>query len=139
MSDQTEFALDFDLPFPPKKVWRALTEPALMAKWIMPTDLVEAKVGEKFKFTSGYSSQWWDGIVHCEVKALELHKRIQYTWAGGPLDTVVTWTLSETASGTRLHLEQSGFKPGDKQAFGGAKQGWASKIETLTKTLEELS
>ena len=71
----------------------------------------------------------WDGVVHCEVQEIELHKRLRYSWRGGPLDTVVTWTLRETSSGgTVLRLEQSGFRPSDGQAvfFDGARQGWQS-------------
>lgn len=141
MSETKSFALDFDLPFPPKKVWRALTEPALMAKWIMPNNLKDApKLGDSFQFKfDGPANEWWDGITHCEVQALELHKRIQYTWRGGPLDTVVEWTLFETPDGTRLHLVHSGFKPTDGHAQGGAEMGWKQKSKTLAKILGELS
>jgi hypothetical protein len=58
---------------------------------------------------------------------MEQHKRLRYSWRGGPLDTVVTWTLEETPSGgTLLRLEQSGFRPGDGQDvfFEGARKGW---------------
>jgi uncharacterized protein YndB with AHSA1/START domain len=40
------------------------------------------------------------------------------------LDTVVTFTLTPTASGTRLSLVHSGLKPDQKKNFGGALYGW---------------
>ena len=116
----------FDLPHPPAKVWRALTEPALLAQWLMKTDL-EPVSGKSFTFRSD-PTPWWDGIVNCEVLAVEPMKRIQYSWRSGSppegLDTVVTWTLTPIPSGTRLELEHGGFRPADGQAFQGASHGW---------------
>ena len=145
MKDQTEkhtISMEFDLPHPPAKVWRALTEPELLAKWIMANDM-RPEVGQNFTFRME-PSPWWDGIVNCEVLDVELHKRIQYTWCGGPanapLDTVVTFTLTPTPSGgTKLALEHSGFVPSNKFAFEGASAGWAIKIgEQLVKVLAGL-
>jgi uncharacterized protein YndB with AHSA1/START domain len=124
----TTLTLEYELPHPPRKVWRALTEPKLLARWLMETDLETAAVGRTFKLR-GEATQWWDGVVHCEVREMELHKRIAYTWKGGSgaaaLDTVVTWTLTETKSGgTLLKLEQAGFSPKNAFAAEGAKQGW---------------
>jgi len=121
-------SMEFDLPHAPAKVWRALTEPALLAKWLMPTDM-QLLVGKAFTFKSpAPPSASWDGIVGCEMQEIEPHKRLRYSWAGGGLDsTVVTWTLTPTESGgTLLRLEHSGFRPGKGEArfFEGAKQGW---------------
>lgn len=122
---QTEaIAFEFDLPHPPEKVWRALTEPALLAEWLLP--VVEGKLesGTAFVFqTQPYPG--WDGTVHCRMLEIELHKKLSYTWVGGEmLDTVVTFALTATAAGTRVLLVQSGFKPEQKQNFGGARYGW---------------
>ncbi len=38
-----------DLPHPPEKVWRALTQSALIEDWLMPNDF-EPRVGHKFNF-----------------------------------------------------------------------------------------
>ncbi len=83
---------------------------------------------------------WWDGIVHCEVLEMDLHKRLRYSWRAGPLDTVVTWTLTPTPSGgTRLALEHSGFLRDNPSAFEGASKGWQRMvgerlIEVLART-----
>lgn len=118
--------MHFDLPHPPEKVWRALTEPGLLARWLMKTDF-EPTAGKAFSFRSD-PTPWWDGIVNCEVLSVEPMKRIRYTWKSGSppsgLDTVVTWTLTPTGVGTRLELEHSGFRPADSQAFEGASRGW---------------
>jgi len=135
-------ALEYDLPHAPAKVWRALTEPALLAKWLMANDL-KPTAGHKFRFTQE-PTQWWDGIVNCEVLEVELHKRLRYSWRSGPpspLDTVVTWTLTPTPSGgTRLALEHSGFLPTDKFAADGASKGWQRMVrEGLPKVLAGLN
>jgi uncharacterized protein YndB with AHSA1/START domain len=124
--DTQSISMELDLPQSPAKVWRALTEPALLAKWLMATDL-ETVVGKAFTFQAPSSPQW-DGKVHCKMQEVELHKRIRYTWAGGGLEgTVVTWTLTPTESGgTLLRLDHSGFRTakGEARFFEGAKQGW---------------
>jgi uncharacterized protein YndB with AHSA1/START domain len=128
----------YDFPYPPAKVWRALTDPKLLAQWLMSTDM-RAQVGSNFTFRSE-PTQWWDGIVHCEMLELEREKRLSYTWRSGPesspLDTVVTWTLTPTANGTRLSLEHTGFVPGNKFAFQGAEKGWQRMVgERLREVL----
>ena len=64
--------------------------------------------------------------MNCRVLEIDAHKRLSYAWVVGDmaLNTVVTFTLTPTASGTRLSLVQSGFKPEQKQYFGGARYGW---------------
>jgi len=118
-------SFEFDLHHSPEKVWRALTEPALLAEWLLP--VVEGKLdpGAAFTFkTQPYPG--WDGTVSCRVVELEAHKKLSYSWVVGDmgLNTVVTFTLTPTASGTLLSLVQSGFKPEQKQNFGGARYGW---------------
>jgi uncharacterized protein YndB with AHSA1/START domain len=124
-NDTRSIMMEFDLPHPPAKVWRALTEPELLAKWLMATDMKLA-VGQSFTFKMP-PTQGWDGVVSCEMKENELHKRLRYSWGSLGLDTVVTWTLAPTSKGgTLLRLEQSGFPTGKTQLpyFEGAKMGW---------------
>ena len=118
-------ALDFDLPHPPAKVWRALTEPALLAEWLLPAFGLQLQPGAAFTLkTQPYPG--WDGTVHCRFVEIEPQRTFSYTWVVGDMeiDTVVTFTLTPTETGTRLSLVQSGFKPEQKQNFGGARYGW---------------
>jgi uncharacterized protein YndB with AHSA1/START domain len=145
MNDRSEtqsVALEYDLPHAPAKVWRALTEPALLARWLMATDL-RLLIGQAFTFKME-PTQGWDGVVNCEVLEIDPHKRLRYSWRGGPessrIDTVVTWTLTPTPSGgTRLAFEQSGFPPRNKLAFDGARRGWQHMVgERLVQVLASL-
>jgi uncharacterized protein YndB with AHSA1/START domain len=145
VADTQTISMEFDLPHPPAKVWRALTEPELVGRWLMKTDL-QPIVGKNFTFKMqlppGAPLQGWDGIVNCEVTEIEPQKRIGYTWRGGGLDTVVTWTLAPTPNGgTALRLEHSGFRldKGERRFFEGAKMGWQNMAgkrlpEVLTTT-----
>jgi uncharacterized protein YndB with AHSA1/START domain len=122
---QTEsISFEFDLPHSPEKVWRALTDPVLLAEWLLPVFDLKLEPGATFTLkTQPYPG--WDGIVNCRILEIEAQKKISYTWVVGfGLDTVVTFTLTPTPSGTHLSLVQSGFKPDQKKNFGGARYGW---------------
>jgi uncharacterized protein YndB with AHSA1/START domain len=122
---QTEsIAFEFDLHHPAEKVWRALTDPVLLSEWLLPVVELTLEPGAALTFkTQPYPG--WDGIVNGRILEIETHRKLSYTWVVGfGLDTVVTFTLTPTASGTRLSLVQSGFKPDQKQNFGGARYGW---------------
>ena len=123
---QTEsISFEFDLPHSPEKVWRALTDPVLLTEWLLAVVDLALEPGVAFTFkTQPYPG--WDGIVHCRILEIEAQRKLSYTWVVGDmaLDTVVTFTLTPTASGTHLSLVQSGFKPDQKQNFGGARYGW---------------
>ena len=136
-AETQSISLQVDLPHPPAKVWRALTESALLASWLMANDL-RPVVGHSFTFKAE-PTPWWDGMVYCEVLEVDPLKRLRYSWRGGSLDTVVTWTLMPTPSGgTRLALEQSGFLPADAFAFDGAKKGWQRMVgESLRDVLAQ--
>lgn len=127
-------SFDFDLPHSPEKVWRALTDPALLAEWLLPVFDLKLEPGAEFMFkTQPYPG--WDGTVQCRFLEIEAQRRLRYTWSVPFLDTVVTFTLTPTVSGTRLSLVQSGFKPDQKREFGGARYGWKMMGERLTALL----
>ena len=121
---QTEsISFEFDLHHLPEKVWRAITDPVLLTEWLLP--VVELKLDPRAAFT--FKTQpypGWAGTVNCRMLEIEAHRTLRYTWAVPFLDTVVTFTLTPTASGTRLSLVQSGFKPNQKRESGGARYGW---------------
>ena len=116
-------SLEFELSHPPRKVWRALTEPALLAEWLLPVVGLALERGAEFSFRAP-PQPGWDGVVGCRFVEIEAERKLAYTWRSGDVDTVVTFTLTPTASGTRLSLEQSGFAPTQKREFGGARHGW---------------
>ena len=107
----------------PEKVWRALTDPVLLAEWLLPVVDLNLEPGAAFTFKA-QPQPGWDGIVNCRFLETEPQRKLSYTWVVGDMDTVVTFTLTPTASGTRLSLVQSGFKPDQKHNFAGARYGW---------------
>lgn len=124
-SSQTETIwFEIDLQHSPAKVWRALTDPALLSEWLLPVIGLKLERGATFSLKT-QPHPGWDGVVNCKVLEVEPQKKISYTWVvGAMLDTVVTFTLTPTESGTRLSIVHSGFKPEQKQNFGGARYGW---------------
>lgn len=94
---------------PPEEVWRALTDSALIAEWLMPNDFV-AKVGHRFTMHT-QPRPGFDGVVHAEVRELDPPRRMRWGWKGGPLDTEVVFQLEALdAGGTRLTLRHIGFQ-----------------------------
>lgn len=128
-----------ELPFPPEKIWRALTQPHLIEEWLMKNDF-KPVVGHRFQFRGE-----WGGVLDCEVRAIELHKTLSYTWdfahddAAYALKSVVTFTLTPTSTGTHLRMEQSGFRQHQKQAYHGAKAGWQQFVTNLEQVLARLA
>jgi uncharacterized protein YndB with AHSA1/START domain len=131
-------SFEFDLRHPPEKVWRALTDPVLLAEWLLPVVGLKLDPGEAFAFKT-QPHPGWDGTVSCRMLEIEAQRKLSYTWGIPGLDTVVTFTLTPTASGTRLSLVQSGFKPDQKQAFGGARYGWNMMGSKLVELLTRLA
>jgi uncharacterized protein YndB with AHSA1/START domain len=122
-SQSESISFEFDLKHGPQKVWRALTDPVLLAEWLLPVIDLKLEPGAAFTFKTE-PKPGWDGSVNCRFVEIETHRKLSYTWRVGGMDTVVDFTLTPTASGTRLSLVQSGFKPDQKQNFGGARYGW---------------
>lgn len=123
---------DAFLPHPPAAVWRALTEPALLARWLMPNDFA-ARVGHRFTFrTTPALGAGFDGVVHCEVLDLQPEALLKISWRGGPgLDTTVTWRLVPEGRGTRLFLTHDGFDeadPSHRLTMGILGGGWMGHL-----------
>ena len=128
-------AVEREVPFPPEKIWRALTQPHLIEEWLMKNDF-KPEVGHSFNLRGD-----WGGVLDCEVLAVEPNRTLTYTWnfshddPAYDLRSVVTFTLVPTDAGTRLRVEQSGFRPDQKQAFGGARAGWQQFLAKLEEVL----
>lgn len=130
-------AFDLELPHPPAKVWRALTDPALLTEWLLPAVGFRLERGAAFAFQAP-PQPGWDGTVQCRIVDLEPPARLSYRWVVGDLDTVVTFTLTPTAAGAQLLIVQSGFTEGQKKNWGGARYGWkmmsGKLLDLLTRT-----
>ncbi len=136
---QTEaLSFVFDLPHPPEKVWRALTQPELLSEWLLPAFDFAPVPGAAFTFRTD-PQPGWDGVVNCEMLEVEPHRKLRWSWVVGEIDTVVTFTLEPTDAGTRLNVVQSGFKANQRQNFGGARYGWRMMGGKLVELLERIT
>jgi len=121
-----------EIPFPPEKIWRALTQPHLIEEWLMKNDFMPV-VDHRFNLRGDW------GAVDCQVLAIEPNKTLSYTWAAMGLESVVTWSLTPTGTGTLLRVEQAGFPPDQQQAYQGAKFGWQKFFGSLERVVGGLS
>jgi uncharacterized protein YndB with AHSA1/START domain len=138
-ASQTDFIeFEFDLHHSPAKVWRALTDPALLAEWLLPALDLTLEPGAAFTLKAP-PQPGWDGTVNCRIIEIEAPRRLSYTWVVGDIDTIVTFTLTPTTSGTHLTLVQSGFKATQKKNFGGARYGWRLMGGRLVDVLETIA
>ena len=132
-AETQSLVIEREMPHAPEKIWRALTQPALLEEWLMRTDL-EPQVGRRFAFRADPVPNW-DGVIDCEMLEVEPPSRLAYTWASMGLQSVVTWTLTPTGGGTHVRMEQSGFRPDQKANYQGAKYGWRNFLAKLDEVL----
>jgi uncharacterized protein YndB with AHSA1/START domain len=128
--------IERQMPHPPDKIWRALTQGPLIQEWLMANDF-QPIVGHHFTFRSN-PVPGWDGIIEAEVLIVEPDSKLSYTWASMGLKTIVAWTLTPTDDGTHLRMEQSGFRSETDANFKGATYGWNNfigKLENLVRRL----
>ena len=138
-SQNESISFEFELQQPPAKVWRALTDPALLAEWLLPVVKLELELQPGAEFTFQAPPQpGWDGAVNCRFIEIETERKLSLAWVVGDIDTVVTFTLTPMTFGTRLSLVQTGFKPDQKDNLAGARYGWKMMggrlIEVLGRT-----
>jgi len=126
-----------EMPYPPEKIWRALTQPHLVAEWLMKNDF-KPVVGHHFSLRAD-PQPGWNGVVDCEILVVESNKTLSYTWVSGEADlalkSVVTFSLTPTGAGTLLRMEQTGFRPDQQRNYQGAKYGWQHFVAALEKVL----
>jgi uncharacterized protein YndB with AHSA1/START domain len=122
--------VDREMPHPPEKIWRALTQPHLIEAWLMKNDF-KPVLDHHFDLRADW------GAVACRVIAVEPNRTLAYTWAAHGLESVVTWTLTPSGTGTHLRMEQSGFRPDQQQAYQGAKAGWPRILAALEGLLAQ--
>jgi uncharacterized protein YndB with AHSA1/START domain len=129
--------IEREMTHPPEKIWRALTQSALIAEWLMNNDF-RPLVGHTFTFRAPPMPQW-NGVTDCKVLVVEPHRTLCYSWnssgeeAANGLKTVVTWTLTPTPTGTLVRMEQAGFRPEDDNFYRGASFGWQKMVAGLER------
>jgi len=134
--------IERELPHPPEKIWRALTQGPLIEEWLMKNDF-QPVVGHKFNFRAAPMPHW-NGVTDCEVLLVEPNARLSYSWnasgeeAATGLKTVVTWTLTPVKGGTRVRMEQSGFRPEEEANYRGASYGWQRMVGALERVVAGL-
>lgn len=127
-------AIELELLHPPDKVWRALTDPALLSEWMLPVIGLKLEPGAEFTYKT-QPQPGWDGTVSCRLLDIDPPRRLSYTWSAIGLETVLIFTLTPTAEGTRLSVVQSGFAMDQKREFGGARYGWTMMTGRLVVLL----
>ena len=135
-SDTKSVVVERELRHAPEKIWRALTQPALIEAWLMQNDFTP-QVGRRFVLRTNPAPHW-SGVINCDVLEVDPPARLAYTWRALGLETVVTWTLTPTKRGTRVRMEQSGFRRDQRANYGGAQVGWPRFIDALERTLAGL-
>lgn len=130
-------SFEFDLRHSPEKVWRALTDPELLSEWLLPVVDLAVEPGAEFRFQAP-PQEGWDGTVNCRFREIEAHRKLSWAWVVGDIDTVVTFTLTPTTSGTHLSLVQTGFTADQKRNLAGARYGWRMMGGKLVELLERL-
>ena len=137
MSETVTVIVEREFAHPPEKLWRALTQPHLIADWLMQNDFALA-LGHRFTLRTAPRGNW-NGVIECEVLSIDPGRSLSYTWGSGAdalnVGTVVTFTLTPTRAGTHLRMEQSGFRQDQPQNYNGAKFGWQAFLGKLDETL----
>jgi uncharacterized protein YndB with AHSA1/START domain len=138
MTERKSVVVEREFTHPPEKLWRALTQPHLIEDWLMKNDFAP-NVGHRFNLRGD-----WGGVLDCEVLEVEPQRTLAYTWnfanddPAYALESTVTFTLTPTSAGTHLRMEQAGFRPDQKQAFGGAHAGWKQFMGKLDDVLARI-
>jgi uncharacterized protein YndB with AHSA1/START domain len=125
--------IEREMPHPPEKVWRALTQGPLIEEWLMKNDF-QPVVGHRFSFRST-PVPGWDGVIESEVQVIEPNSRLSYSWGTMGTKSVVTWTLTPTKAGTHVRMEQTGFRSEQDAAYKGATYGWTKFIGNMERVV----
>jgi uncharacterized protein YndB with AHSA1/START domain len=139
-TDSGNIVVDEVLPHRAEVIWKALTDGALIAKWLMPPTGFAPVVGTRFTFRIAPAGAW-DGTIDCQVLEVVQGRRLAYAWKSGhagnegygaPLDTIVSFTLTPVDGGTRVQLVHSGFVlPRNELARKNMGEGWKKIIGRL--------
>ena len=139
--------VDEIVPHAAEIVWKVLTTPELIQRWLMRNDFT-AGLGQRFIMRARPMGEW-DGTVSCEVTTWDPPRQLAYTWVGGSvsnkqygaaLDSVVTWTLTPVAGGTRVRMVHDGFtSPRNDAAYTEMSSGWNMVLPRIATIAAELA
>ncbi|WP_328396969.1 SRPBCC family protein [Nocardia sp. NBC_00416] len=143
--DPTSIVVDQFYPHPPAKVWRALTTPTHMEKWLLAPIGFEPVVGNRFRMKAQpMPAVDFSGEIRCEVLEAVAPERLSISWndANSAQDTgwTVSWDLRPEGRGTRILLTHSGFDPDDpgsqrsRSIMGGGWAGIAARLGEVAGT-----
>lgn len=112
----TDIRITRDYPHPPEKVWRAVTDPALVPLWTATgwggrPEGFSATAGVHFRFVAK-PVPGWNGVVECEVLEAREPVLLRYSWVGGDGSgdtTQVVYRIEPHGGGTRFTYEHAGF------------------------------
>jgi uncharacterized protein YndB with AHSA1/START domain len=148
LAETREIVVDEVFPHAPDVVWKTLTTPELMGRWLMEPIGFKPIEGHRFTYQTKAAGAW-DGVIHCEVLEAKPNERLAYTWVGGHetnadygsrLETVVTWTLTKVEGGVRVRLVHAGFrKPKNDFAFKNMSQGWPKVLKAIGTIAQQLN
>jgi uncharacterized protein YndB with AHSA1/START domain len=136
MTTTRSLVIEKEMPYPPEKIWRALTQGDLIKEWLMDNDF-EPVVGHKFSFRATPVPNW-SGVIDSQVLVVEPNKKLSYSWATMGSENVVEWTLEPTKGGTLVRMEQSGFRADQEAAYKGANYGWQKFIGNMERVVAGL-
>ena len=143
LADETKsIVVERLMPHPAEKIWRALTQSALMAEWLMQNDF-QPVVGHRFNFRATPIPGAWNGVSDCEVLDVTPYSRLAWRQQASDeqksegLDSVVTWTLTPAPGGTLVRMEQSGFRPKDEMGYRMMSGGWPRIVAGLERVAGE--
>ena len=131
LAETRSVVFEREVPHPPEKIWRALTQSHLIEEWMMKTDF-EPVLDHRFDFRADW------GAVSCRVLEIEPNRTLAYSWGDDNLSSVVTWTLTPISTGTHLRMEQSGFRDDQPRYYHGATIGWPRFFANLERVLSGL-
>lgn len=112
-----------EIAAPRERVWRALTEPALVSQW-MGALRFRAEAGHVFYLqpdrTRRQAGDATDGIA-CRIEVLDEPRRLTFSW--GLPHTSVDIRLRVIAGGTHVRLVHSGWDQFDDREVEGIQGG----------------
>ena len=136
----TDIAIQMKIDASIEKIWKALTDSALLSEWTWKTNFVPI-VGYKIEFQA-IPTEWWDGVIRGNVLKVEKPHLLSYTWDSAGESTIVTFHLKKDSERkTQLFFEQSGFSEETKALKGtiiGAKEAWQTSLKKLQETVKKI-